>query len=626
MKVCGKMFRTDKNAVILLVLALTVIAPTRRVFAQGMQSAGNDTVALVDGKPITASEFKERFELTIYPNKGGKARLQIEKERFLFSLVAERLLSDEWIKSGKSVTPHEKELRLEATQTYLRDALYRKEVVNQLNVTDSDVMNGIEKALQKYFIRIYYFPDSSMAASFYNECARLGRARIDSVVSARRVPTDTVHVIYGELVKPQEDVIWGRHKGFMSKPVHARGVFAVIRILARQHDTDFSRLTPQEKEARVRDIIRTRREAAMTRKFAASVLGNVRATATSPLVAILADSISYELKRQEPSRSDMYYNLTTGEIGDLLQRFRNKEKLPVIRLRWTDNSRKETSMSLGEVIRNLRSAEFLSKGTSPKDVYAGLKDAFPRVMGYSILANEAERLGLEHSEEVQKNVNLIMTAYFASQMREAVADTVRVSRADIDRFIHEYNSSDMRDIRLTLQEFHARTIDEALSAYNVVNTLDSMGRAMRESIMHQMNVDTVTSNAFMLGEIGSIFSRLEPGRTYGPIRKHDSYTLYRLVSRVRSVPDTASPLPPDLAKTMALKEKQAGVLCRYVSSLASQSDVRIFLGTLKKVNVDPVQSFAVRQIGFGGTVSAAPPLDVCEDWTRYAPMNEIIVP
>ncbi len=626
MKVCEKIVRTSGSAAVAVAMALSVVASPGSSFAQNLKTAGSDTVALVDGKPITASEFRERFELTIYPNKGNKEGLQAEKERFLFSLIAERLLADEGMKSGEFMTPQENQLRQEATQTYLRDALYRKEILSKVSVTDKDIMEGIEKAVHRYFIRIYYFPDSSRAGLFYGECAHLIPARIDSVVSAQRVPTDTVHVVYSELVKPQEDVIWGRHSGFISRPVRGQGAFIVIRILAGQFDAEFSRLTPEEKVARVRKIIQTRREIAATQKYAMSVLGNVRATAIPALVRMLADSISYELKRQEPSRLALYYNLRAGEIEDLLRKFRDKEKLPMIWIRWMDSSRKARSMSVREVIDNLLPAEFLSKGTSRPDVATGLRNTIRRAIEYNILAKEAEKSNLENSDEVQKNVDLIMRAYFASQMREAVVDTVRLSQSDIDRFMREYNASDLKNTRLTLQEFHARTVDEALSVYNVVSTLDSMSETMRESIMCQMDVDTLSSNAFLLGTIGSMFSRLEPGQIYGPVRNRDGYVLYRLLSKETSIPDNALSLAVDTTKMIALNEKQDSVLYHYVASLASKSNLKIFLEALKKVEVEPIQMFTVRKIGFGGTINAVPGLAVMEEWTRVAPMEEIIIP
>ncbi|MCL4539234.1 MAG: hypothetical protein M1378_06490, partial [Bacteroidetes bacterium] len=549
----------------LAVSCLTI--PQDDAIARSLKSADNDTVALVNGKPITSSEFKERFELTIYPHKEIKSGLQAEKERFLFSLIAERLLADEGIKSGKFMSPEENQLKWEATQTYLRDALYRKEILSKVSVTDREVMDGIEKAAYRYFIRTYFFPDSSRAESFYVECSQLGPAQIDSLTAAKHVPTDTAPVIYGELVQEQENAFWGRHRGYLSHPVRGQGPFILIRVLSREFDTEFSSLSLQEKEAKVRRIIQTRKEISATERFAYGVLGNVQARANPGLFKMLADTISMVSKEQRASQFALYYNLTPDEIEELLRRFHNQNELPLMWIHWTDNSRKDGSMSLGEVINSLLLAEFLSKDTSRSAVASGLQNTLRRLIEYHILAEEAVKLGLEISPEVLKNVDMIMRAYFASKMREDVIDTVRLSQSDLDKFVHEYNASDLKDIRLSLQEFSTRTIDEAVSVYNVVNTLDSMNRAVRESVMSQMDVDTVTLNAFLLGPLGAFFSRLEPGQIYGPIQSKNGYTLYRLLSKETSIPDSAYTLA-DTTRLIALNEKQDNVLYRYVASLA----------------------------------------------------------
>lgn len=626
MVVFKKMTLAAMMAVLMLLSLPSLAFQGSGASAQSVKSAGDGTVALINGKPITSSEFKERFELTVYPHKEIRSGVQAEKERFLFSLIAERLLADEGMKSGKFMSPEENQLRLEATQTYLRDALYRKEILSRVIVTDKQVMDGIKNAAYRYFIRVYYFPDSSRARAFHEECSHADPSKIDSLAAARHVPADTGHVVFGELVRTQEDAFWGKHTGYLTGPVRGQGPVVLIQVLSRQIDTEFSMLSLQEKEEKIRKIIRMRDEISATEKYVMSFLGSAIARAAPNLVTMLADSIASELRGQEPSSFPLYYNLTPGEIGDLLKKFRDQSDLPMVLIHWTDNSRKDISMSLGEVINSLLPAEFLAKSTSVTDVATGLRNTLRRVIEYSLLAGQADKLGLENSPEVRKNVGLIMRAYFASKMKEDLLDTVHLSRSDLENFMHEYNASGLKNIRLTFQEFNATTVGQAVSLYNSVSALDTMNEALRFAIMRHMDIDTVTANAFMLGSIGSLFARLSPGHIYGPVQNKSGYTLFRLLSKQSSISDTALTLAVDTTKMIALSAKRDSVLYHYVASLAAKSDVRIFLKALGKVEVEPMQMFTVRKIGFGGTINAVPGLAVCEDWTKAAPMREIIIP
>ena len=51
--------------------------------------------------------------------------------------------------------------------------------------------------------------------------------------------------------------------------------------------------------------------------------------------------------------------------------------------------------------------------------------------------------------------------------------------------------------------------------------------------------------------------------------------------------------------------------------MAEKAKVKIFIEALKKVQVSPIQMFTVRNIGFGGRISAVPGLVPCEGWVKY---------
>ncbi len=209
------------RAYLLTLVFLAIAELTGQALAQS-PAAANDTVALVNGKPITAADFEERFDLTIHPHKEDASAIQAEKERVLFSLIAEQLLADEGVNSGKFMTSEGSRLEDEATQTYLRDALYRKEIMSKVRVTREDVITAIKRAVYSYVVEVFRLFDTSSAYSFYRECSAMGSARLDSFVTIIRVSHDTLNVVYDELIEAQENTSWGRPDGLMSLPISSR--------------------------------------------------------------------------------------------------------------------------------------------------------------------------------------------------------------------------------------------------------------------------------------------------------------------------------------------------------------------------------------------------------------------
>ena len=595
--------------------------------AQVRHQSDNDTLALVNGRPITAADFKKRFELTIYPHKEIKVQLDAEKERFLFSLIAEQLLADDAIKQGKTLTPEANQLEHDAAGTYLRDALYRKEILSKVHVTDKDIVEGVRKATYKYVIDVYYFSDSLSAYAFYRQCLSFNSDQLDSFVTRNRIPQDTMTVGFGDLVSGEEDAFWSHAAGFLSKPINGKGQFAIIRAAKKELDIPFSYLSLQEKKEKIRKLLQRKREVAETERYIDSTFGHVIVQMRKDLMKMLVDYVSLVLKRQIPSQFDLYYNLTQPEIDTLLEMFTDQDSTPMITIQDAHNSQKVRTLTVGDVINRLIPSAFYCKDTSKPAVFSGLDVTLHHLVEYDLLAEQATKVGLENSREVRSNVDQIMGAYYAALMRNSVLDTVQLSQSDLDEFMQKYNASDLKDIFLTLQKFKTRTLDEAVDVYNAVSRLDSTDVHDQRIMLSGMNPDTVRSNAFLLGTIGSFFSQMEPGTIYGPIKKKEGgYTLYKLLSRTTSIPDTSLALAIDTTKMMALSNKQDQVLYRYVASLAAKGNVKVFIQAIKKVQVEPIQMFTVRYIGFGGRISAVPSLLPCEGWVKYVPQKNTIFP
>jgi len=58
---------------------------------------------MVNGEPITSADFLNRFEMSVYPGKDDPTTLQQTKREFLYSMIAEKLLTQA---AGQSNVPY----------------------------------------------------------------------------------------------------------------------------------------------------------------------------------------------------------------------------------------------------------------------------------------------------------------------------------------------------------------------------------------------------------------------------------------------------------------------------------------------------------------------------------------
>jgi hypothetical protein len=295
----------------------------------------------------------------------------------------------------------------------------------------------------------------------------------------------------------------------------------------------------------------------------------------------------------------------------------------IITVKNSKNEKEIATLSVFDVINELLAATFQSKTPLRGSVLEALQSTLRRIVEYKLLVDKARELGMENSPEVRHDVDMMMGAYFANQVRDAVMDTVQLTDQDLNDFLHKYYASDLRNISLTLIEYKMPTIDEAIGVFNILNRKD--GSSRKEDVIGYAT-DTINTSAYLLEHLGGVFSTLKPGDIYGPVKDRSGFTLYKLISKKLVRHDSEFVRSANTFKEAALSEKKERILYQYIGKLASDEDVKIFIQPLKRVEVKPLQMFTVRKIGFGGEINAVPYMPPCDGWPKYVKSGNLIVP
>jgi hypothetical protein len=582
-----------------------------------VHAASNDTLALINGKPVTSDAFRYRFELSVYPGKDNRPSLDSTKKKFLLSLIAERLLALS-AQSEDLIDSQDEQIRSEAEGVFLRDALFRGEVVSRVKVSKDEISSGLRLSSYRYLLDTFYFPDSMSALRFYQSARGLPVQQFYATARSAQLSHDTLLIGYGESTETIEAAFFAREPGFVSKPTLTEDGFVVFRILDRSLNKKFASASPEERRSWVEKVIRSRKEDRLGFEYVRRVMHGIRVQVNREVFRPLALAAQSRLGSHQPTPNDPHYHLSSEDIISLRSNLAEYLNQPVLQL-------DAGSLTLDEVLEKLPLAGFTAGDTSIGEVASGLHTCLKFIAQNHFLSKRARELGLENSPEVRENVELFVDAFRAFRVAQVKTEGVAISDAEVDSFFNVHRDVVLDNVLLRVDQYSVGSIDEAADLFNRLNRDERGGTSFLSPKGREVGGDTVWMRASELGEVGAVVAELKPGEIYGPVPKGGQFVIYKLLEKESAVSDSVLSNSIRVAKNLLLAQKKRRVLNEYVAVLAEQSNVRILFNRLHGLDVTPLQMFTLRYIGFGGKITAVPPLCPREDWVKYLRKKASIV-
>lgn len=568
----------------------------------------NDTLAVVNGQPITGDDFENRFELTVYPGKDISDNLYEAKKGFLHSMVAEKLLSNS--ASMQKTFQGESQVKKQMERIFLRDALYRKEVLPKAKITKTEISNGIKLSNYLYVVDVFYMPDSSAAKLFYKTVTGKDSKNIDMVVDSLHIQHDTLQIGYGESTEKIEKSFFGNNTGFISKPAFTEDGWVVFKILHRELNKKYTDPTSVDREEMVRKVIEERRQIEQGYKYLMSVMKGVDVKVNYEIFRPLVHSIKDLLSYHSPTTYDPYYYLNSSEVVLLKEKFNSQLSSPMLQF-------KDGELNLEDVFDQLPLSGFAPKDTSLGVITESLHAALRFMAQNHFLEQRAIKLGLENSGEVKYNVQMFLDAFRSAKLADEITDTVKVTSRQVTEFFENHKDEVLKEVKLQLQIFRIKNIDEAASQLNRLNKIKD-------------NPEDTTGSTWVsasrLGELGAVLAELKNGSTYGPVYMDSTFTIYRVIDKKMSVTKAAVENSIQAARDMLLAKTKSDVLNKYVAKLAEGQNVKLYQNRLSNLQVTPIEMLTFRYIGFGGKILAVPALYPREDWVKDYKKPENVIP
>lgn len=110
-------------------------------------------------------------------------------------------------------------------------------------------------------------------------------------------------------------------------------------------------------------------------------------------------------------------------------------------------------------------------------------------------------------------------------------------------------------------------------------------------------------------EIGMIAAQMEVGDIFGPLNLEEGYSIFQLIGKderkVAPPSKTFEEVKESLRRELAEKEAWEKIINKTVE-FAEKYKFKIDADVLKSIEVTSINSFAIRNMGFGGKVTAVP--------------------
>ena len=135
---------------------IIVLILTAKFYAQLNEKK---VVAKVGSEEITEDVFLERYELSPQANAGMIGAEESLKQEVLYSIIAEKLWALEAAREGLSNSELIKSTYKTIEKMYVRDALYREEILNKMELTN-DYLSEAFKRNSKILKLNYLFSTS----------------------------------------------------------------------------------------------------------------------------------------------------------------------------------------------------------------------------------------------------------------------------------------------------------------------------------------------------------------------------------------------------------------------------------------------------------------------------------
>ena len=605
------------NKIIVSLILSFILGFTVSLFSQ--ISFNDETIAEIEGEKITASLFQELWEMSPHLSTGNRSNSLSEKINFLNTVIAYKLwyrnMSNYNVDTSSAYSTAVEEIE----KMFVRDALYRKEILNNISITPEELRVALKKQ-EKTLVVKYLL--SSQEEEIKNLYKLLNSGfPFDSLLTERdelKKQTEPVKIKFGDYPNPIEEELFSLKPETFSQPIQFSDGYYIF-FLKNVIKNIWGGEDDQKKERqKVEDIIKKRKENVLYDNFMKKTLNGVKADVNRNLYKKLENGLvnGFAGKKAFEGKNS-FITLSIDEFVKLEKIF-SKDELESAFISFEDDTVKFGKCLSALYFNGLRMP-------SPDAVIiAKTIDTYIRnFIEMEVLYKEGLKIGLQHSPEVQKYLKMWSEFYSFETIRGGMIDTVKVNQ---DQIRNAYNEIYKDMTENTFLRFDYVCFQDSITANSAIQKIrNGLAFDSLKIQNHSKIIDAFFSdkNKWVpvsdCGNYKTQLLELEAGSYLGTLNYDFSFVLVKIIDKKKSKEllgyATYEESYPKLKKQLAW-EKIRNHITQKTAEYAVVSKVKINYEALKRIDLTKISSMTVRFLGFGGNLSGVPVYTPNYEWTE----------
>ena len=604
-----------------LLRALSLLAMLLPAALLAQQTSTDPLVGRAGSQFITEREFLERFELTPGLYRHRPSQLEGEKLKTLYSIIAEKLLSQEALERHLDRDSVFQGALLEVTRLIARDELYRQEIRRKVTISSRELDEGMKQARTEVRLRFLFSPDSATAVFLRRQIKNsldFDRLLPDSSMQVLR---DTATIVWGDADTAIQRTAYRLKAGEVSRPIKAGEGWYILRVTTVSPNPAYADLSPLALRERVSAVIRMRKERSREVEFLREFLKTRVAFSPPSLYRRFADSVATIFRQHYVRPSTSLSPAMAAELRRRCSSFLTDTLIVAGTVAW----------SVDQAIDRLLLRGFTVSGDTVRGVAQRLYDVFQEIIHQELLAEEALGRGLDRVPEVQKRIEPWRDHYLSGIVRRKLNSTLSVSDAEVYAYLR--SESSLTPIpEVQLRELRTGTIDEMQQAVVLLEKgmpfSEVVARLSSDPELRLRGGLTPFFPVTARQPLGAIASQLDSGQVYGPFRDSTGFVMVQLAAN-RNAPDrgdTAFASRFEAGRLVVQRMKQQRVLTLFLAQSARARGFDVFADRLKALQVTTTPMLAYRLLGFGGRMFEVPFVEPQLEWLETDPPSQTILP
>ncbi|MGB5849289.1 MAG: peptidylprolyl isomerase [Ignavibacteriaceae bacterium] len=606
-----------QNARYFAVLIITLLVNSSVLFSQQIN---DKPVARVGTKIITEREFLERYEFSPGLQRNNKSGTESSKLKFLYTIIAEKLWAQESSALGLDKLEVMKFSRDEFEKMFVRDALYKKEIAEKINISNDELLQAFYRNRNRLKVNFIFSEDESEIKNIYSMIIQ--GIVFDSVLIVRpefdeqKEPWD---VVYGQMDPAVEDSLYNLKVGECTAPILTPDGWYIFRLTNKIESMLNTAEDLQNSNLEAEKIIKARKSQKLHLKFFEEFFNDKKIDVNPALFEILVEKIStrFKWKRDNYRISDNnLYNLLAEDVNTIENEF-GRDSLKLILIEFENDPH-----TLKQFIRILAFDGFASEDYEIQFVRKLLDTKTRQIIERELLAKEGFERGYNLLPEVQADVNMWTDNYLFQMLQNKFLDSVKVSDDEVYSYYKQLNEEEKYPQLINIIEI----LTDSMEIVDIIFQEIRDGKEFNELAKQYTKREWTKKNSgefgffpsSQFGEIGRIAVTMKIGEIYGPLKVPEGYSIFKLIDKRDSVTAASQSYEKvkDEYKRELLYLKSKLRMDSYTVDLAIKYGVGIDFGLLESIQVTNISSFALRKLGFGGKITAVPIVAPNVDWVQ----------